>query len=500
MIKNFVIIGGGTAGWIVAHSLRSFVPEDTKITLLESPKIKTIGVGEGTTTHFWAFINRWCPYINESEFVAKTDATFKIGSRFEDWSGPGSLYFTPNDQIGHVKESMNYWPPSFDALRSYAVANGLSSNPSLQEYLLINDKSPFIQGQSAGHSYHFNADLAIEYFKSKAEAGNITHKLGTVENPLFNDDGTVKGLQLDDGSILDGDFFIDCTGFYRLMPKALGVKFESWKDWIFVDRAINFPIPIKEDEKIPVSTLSKALDSGWLWKVPTYSRYGSGYIYSSDFVTTDQAFDRLEKDFGAKDYIQEVKFDTGALEKGWVKNVMFSGLCAGFVEPMEATSLHSSLCNMLVFFKDYFKPDMDVNDQSLQDRYNNLYWKPYWHSVRDWILLHYLGGRTDSEFWRAVKNIKLPDSLDSLIKLWKYRMPRIIESSSDTVWQHTLTFGVAYGLGILKPEVAQAELDYYDLNNVGKELYSQYRALAVSLYKHNSDHREHLDRIRMCYK
>jgi hypothetical protein len=500
MINRFVIIGGGTAGWIIAHSLRAFVPKNTKITLLESPKIKTIGVGEGTTTHFWAFINRWCPYLNETEFVAKTDATFKIGSRFEDWSGPGSLYFTPNDQIGHVRESMNYWPPSFDAMRTYAVAKGLSTNPSLQEYLLVNGMSPYINGRSAGHSYHFNAELAIEYFKSKKEAGNIDHVLGTVESPKINEAGFVEGLTLDDGRFIDGDFFIDCTGFYRLLPKALDVKFESWKDWIFVDRAINFPIPIKENEKIPSWTLSKALPSGWLWKVPTFSRYGSGYIYSSDFISTDQAFDTLAKDYGATQYLQEIKFETGALEKGWVKNVMFSGLCAGFVEPMEATSLHSSLCNLLVFMKDYFRPDMDLNDDSLRDRYNNGYWKPYWTSVRDWILLHYLGGRQDSDFWLTIKHMKLPDSLDSLVNLWKYRMPRIIESSSDTVWQHTLTFGVAYGLGLLDPKIAKAELEYYDLYGMGEELYSQYKNIALELYKDKTDHRTDLERIRKCLK
>jgi hypothetical protein len=151
---------------------------------------------------------------------------------------------------------------------------------------------------------------------------------------------------------------------------------------------------------------------------------------------------------------------------------------------------------MLVFFKDYFKPDMNLLDQNLQKRYNEGYWSPYWESVRDWIVLHYLGGRTDSEFWRAVNDMKLPDTLDSLVDLWKYRLPRIVESDSSKVWQHTLTFGVAYGLGILKKETAQAELDYYDLNQVGRELYAQYKQLALVPYKHSKDHRQHLDEIR----
>jgi len=496
MIKEFVVIGGGTAGWIIAHSIRAFVPKDIKITLLESPKIATVGVGEGTTTHFWAFLNRWTSYLNENDFIRETDATFKIGSRFEDWSGKGSLYITPNDRIGHVRESNDYWPPTFDAMRAYSVANGLTSNPTIQEFLMLNDKSPYIMNESAGHSYHFNADLAIKYFKSKAQAGNINHVIGTVSEPVFDEHGILKHLKLDDGRYVGGDFFFDCTGFYRLLPKALDVKFNSWKDYIFVNRAINFPIEIKPDEKIPCHTLSKALDSGWMWKVPTYSRYGSGYIFSNDFMSTEQAFDVLAKDYGATKYLQEIKFETGALEKGWVGNVMFSGLCAGFVEPMEATSLHSSLCNMLVFFKDYFKPDMDLLDQNLQKRYNEGYWSPYWESVRDWIVLHYLGGRTDSEYWRADNDMKLPDTLDSLVDLWKYRLPRIIESDSNKVWQHTLTFGVAYGLGILKKETAQAELDYYDLNQIGRELYSKYKQLALMPYKHSKDHRQHLDEIR----
>lgn len=497
MIKNITVIGGGTAGWIIAYSIRGFVPPETTITLLESPKIATVGVGEGTTTHFWAFLNRWCSeFMNEEEFIRETDATFKIGSRFEDWRAPGSLYFTPNDNLGHVLDSSNYWPPSFDAMRTYAVANGLTSNPTIQEFLMVNGKSPYINGQSAGHSYHFNADLAIKYFKSKAQAGRINHVYGTVTEPVFKENGLLDYLKLDDGTTMGGDLFVDCTGFYRLMPRTMGVKFIPWKDWIIVDRAINFPIEIKEGEPIPTHTLSKALKSGWMWKVPTYSRYGSGYIFSSEFMTTDQAFDALQKDYGADRYLQEIKYETGALEKGWVGNVMFSGLCAGFVEPMEATSLHSSLCNMLVFFKDYFKPTMDLTDQNLQRRYNEGYWRPYWDSVRDWIILHYLGGREDSEFWKYIKHMPLPDSLQSVVDLWKYRMPRIIESDNSKIWQHTLTFGVAYGLGILNPKVAQAELEYYGLEQVGRELYNKYSNLAKAAYRHNRSHREHLDEIR----
>lgn len=496
MIKDITVIGGGTAGWIIAYSLRAFLPPDTKIRILESPKIATVGVGEGTTTHFWAFINRWCPFISEEEFIRETDSTFKIGSRFENWSGKGSLYFTPNDNIGHVYESSNYWPPSFDAMRTYAVAKGLTTNPSIQEYLLVNDKSPYINGNSAGHSYHFNADLAIKYFKSKATQGRVDHMYGTVTNPVFKENGLVDHLVLDDGTTVKSDFYIDCTGFYRLMPRALGVKFKSWKDYIFVDRAINFPIPIKPEEKIPVYTLSRAMDSGWMWKVPTFSRYGSGYIYSSDFITTDNAFEVLHKEYGANQYLQEIKFETGALEKGWVGNVMFSGLCAGFVEPMEATSLHSSLVNLLVFCKDYFRPEMDLTDQNLQNRFNKGYWEPYWDSVRDWILLHYLGGRTDTEYWRAVNNIKLPDSLQSMVDLWKHRMPRIIESDNSKIWQHTLTFGVAYGIGLLNPKIAQRELDYYDLEQIGRELYEKYDNLAKAAYRFNKDHRQHLEEIR----
>jgi len=497
MIKKIVIVGGGTAGWIVANCMQSFTLDDMEISLLESDKLPTVGVGEGTSSHFWAFLNRWCPWLNEAEFIRETNATFKIGSRFEDWTHPGSVYTTPNDNIGHPMESNNYWPPDFDAMRAYAVLHGLSTNPSIQSKLMDTLKSPYFSGQSTGHSYHFDAALALKYFHSKAEAANIKRIIGTVVDADVEESGLVKCLNLDDGRKIYADMFIDCTGFLRLFPKIFDIKFISWKEHILVDRAINFPIPIKENEKIPTHTLSKAMPNGWLWRVPTFTRYGSGYIYSSDHITTDQAFDTLQKDFGADRYLQEIKFDTGYLEKGWVNNVLFSGLCAGFVEPMEATSLHSSICNLLVFMKDYFRPDMDLLDTNLHKRYNENYWKPYWESVRDWILLHYMGGREDTEFWRTVKNMKLPDSLESKMQLWKFRLPRIIETSHmDQVWQHTLVYGVLDGLKLLDKNLAKKELAYYDLEHIGKEIYEKYNNLANKLYLGAKDHRRHLTEIR----
>jgi hypothetical protein len=497
MIKKFVVIGGGTAGWVMAHMLRSFTEEHTEISVLESSEIKTIGVGEGTSTFFWAFINRWCPYMNEDEFIRETNATFKLGTKFTDWTHKGSVYTTPNDNLGHVPQSNHYWPPDFDAMRAWAIANQRSTNPTVQELLIMNDKSPFVRGKSAGHSYHFQADKCIEYFQKKAKPGRINRIIGTVQDfDIAPNSNIVTKLKLSDGREIEADFIIDCTGFHRLIPKRLGVEFDSWKKWVLVDRAINFPIPVKHDEKLPAYTLSHALESGWLWRIPTYTRYGSGYIYSSEFITKDKAFEKLERDFGAIDYQLEVKFDSGALDKGWVGNVMFGGLCAGFIEPMEATSLHSTIVNLLVWLKDYYRPEMPLHGDVLQNRYNKYYWKPYWNSVRDWILLHYQGGRKDTEYWRAISEMELPDTLQSKLDMWKHRLPRVDDYNfAHEVWQHSLTIGVCQGLGIATPEIAKRELDYYDLHDFGKELWNEYNNMAAGVYIHSQDHKKLLDEI-----
>lgn len=497
MIKKFTVIGGGTAGWVMAHMLRAFTEDDTEITVLESEKIKTVGVGEGTSTFFWALINRWCPYMSEDEFIRETNGTFKLGTKFTDWRYKGSVYTTPNDNLGHVPQSNNYWPPAFDAMRAWAIANGKSTNPTIQELLIMNDKSPFVKGKSAGHSYHFQADKCIEYFRKKATPGRIQQVFGTVKDFKINNHNIVEKLILDDGREIESDFFVDCTGFHRLIPKRLGVEFDSWKKWVLVDRAINFPIPVKEDEKrMPAYTLSKALDSGWLWRIPTYTRYGSGYIYSSEFITKDDAFKTLEQNFGATGYELEVKFDSGALNKGWVGNVMFGGLCAGFIEPMEATSLHSTIVNLLVWLKDYYKPEIDLRSGKLQERFNKYYWQPYWNSVRDWILLHYMGGRTDTPYWRAISEMELPDSLQSKLDMWKTRLPRVDDYNfAHEVWQHSLTMGVCQGLGIATPEIAKRELDYYDLHKFGEELWNEYNNMATGVFRFNQDHKELLDEI-----
>lgn len=497
MISKIIVIGGGTAGWLVANLVRSFAHPSVSIGLVESPKIPTVGVGEGTTNHFWFALNYWCPWLKENEFIRETNATFKLGSRFEDWTRVGSHYTTPNDAIGHPIECENCFPPSFDAMRCYAVANGLSVNPSIQDLLIDNSRSPYIHGKSNGHGFHFDAALALKFFQERASLANIQHIVGTVASVKQDESGKVLSLIFDDGGELDGDMFIDCTGFLRLLPKLLNVKFNSWKDYILVDRAINFPVPIKENESIPSYTLAKAMDSGWLWRIPTYERYGSGYIYGSSFLSTDQAFETLKQQYGIESYIQEIKFETGALEQGWKHNVLFSGLCAGFIEPMESTSLHSSICNLVVFLKEYFRTDMDMMNVNLQNRYNELYWKPYWESVRDWILLHYQTGRNDTEFWRAANNVKRPDSLQSKMELWKYRMPRVIETlNPNLIWQHSLVYSVCSGLNLLDKKVAQKELDYYNQESFGKQLYAKYSSYAKEQYKGSRDHRQHLKEIR----
>jgi tryptophan halogenase len=497
MNPKFVIIGGGTAGWLVANIIRSFVKPETRITLVESPKIPTVGVGEGTTNHFWFALNYWCPWLKENEFIRETNATFKLGSRFEDWTHEGSWYTTPNDAIGHPPECDTEFPPSFDSMRAYAVANELSVNPSIQDLLINNSRAPYIYGKSNGHGFHFDAYLALKFFHKRAKIADIEHVIGTVKSVNRQEDGKVLSLVFDDDKTLEGDIFVDCTGFLRLLPKILNVKFNSWKDYILVDRAINFPIPIKDNEDIPSYTLAKAMDSGWLWRIPTYERYGSGYIFSSSFLNTDQAFDVLKQKYGIESYIQEIKFETGALESGWSHNVLFSGLCAGFIEPMESTSLHSSICNLVVFLKEFYRPDMNMMDTNLQHRYNDLYWKPYWESVRDWIVLHYQTGRNDTEFWRAANAVQKPDSLKSKLELWEYRMPRVIETSNkDQIWQHSLVYSVANGLNLLNKEVAQKELDYYGLNLFGKKVYEKYSSFAKEQYKGSRNHREVLKEIR----
>lgn len=493
MIKNILVIGGGTSGWIVANMIRSFT--DVNISLLKSPKISTIGVGEGTTTFFSMLLNKWCPWLNECEFIKKTNATFKIGSKFEDWTSIGSTYTTPSDSLGMPPESDDYWPPTFDLLRTYAVANNLSTNPTIEELLLNENRSPYINGSSFGHAYHFDADLAIKYFEEKSEDAGINIITGTVSDIILDNFGLIKNLILDDGSNIQYDFYIDCTGFIRLFAKKLNNQFISWKDSIIVDRAINFPIKMHQNEKIPTYTLAKAKKNGWMWKVPTYQRYGSGYIYSSSVNSIDDVMEEL-KELSIENYIQEIKFESGYLEKGWIGNCIFSGLCAGFVEPMEATSLHSSMCNLWVFLKDYFKPNMNLLDQNLQNRYNTLYWTPYWESVRDWIILHYLGNRSDSSFWKSMKEIYIPESLQSLLDLWKTRMPRITETDSSKIWQHSLIFGVTKGLNILDSNVAQKELEYYQMESDGEELYNIYRKKSIELFKYSVDHRLHLNYIR----
>ena len=419
-IKKIVVLGGGTSGWVAASILANqFRREVLEVELVESEDIGTIGVGESTIPPFVGLINNLG--IDEKDFIKKTHASFKLGISFPDWTNVGESYFHPFGNIGvrfGVHEFYQAWLK--------AKAKGHSS--SLQDFAPCsvmakhNKFFPPHQAQNtpiAGASYalHVDASLVAKYLRNYAEERGVTRTEGMVTEVRQKEDGGIASLVLKSGKEIQGDFFIDCTGFYALLiEKTLGVKFESWLNYLPCDRAIAVQTE-NTGAAIPY-TISTARESGWSWRIPLQHRTGNGYVYSSKFCSDDEARGKL-LGFVDGELITEptlIPFRAGVRESIWHKNCLSLGLSSGFIEPLEATAIHVVQRGMDLFLKYY--PGMDCARSQI-DEYNRRMRMDY-EEIRDFIVLHYcLTEREDTPFWQHCKTMDIPPSLAERIELFK---------------------------------------------------------------------------------
>jgi len=343
-LKNIVIVGGGSAGWMTAAALSSLLnPKNIKITLIESDKIGTVGVGEATIPdmlNFNAMLG-----IDEADFLKATNGTFKLGIEFIDWGRKGESYFHPFGNIGVDMQGIDfhqYW------LHSKAGGN---ASP-LQDYSIcavagahnkfaLPDPNPRSVLSHLRYAYHIDATLYAKYLRGYAEKRGINRLEGKVEDvQLDPETGNISSLKLENGNTIEGDFFFDCTGFRALLTeKALNVPFSDWSHWLPCDSAQT----IASERVGPLLPYTKATakSAGWQWRIPTQHRTGNGHIYSSRYMKDDEAIDILMEGLDSKPLGEprKISFQTGCRETLWNKNCIAIGLSAGFLEPLESTSL-----------------------------------------------------------------------------------------------------------------------------------------------------------------
>lgn len=436
---KITILGGGTAGWMAANIFaKKWAREKVEITLIESPDVEIIGVGEGSTPQLKRFFHMID--IAESEWMPRCNATYKVNIRFDDWSPQSGI----NSYRHPFTSQIDVFTSRAFMINTRTRRLGLDSHVSPEDFLLNGvlakqgkgpitpENFPFVME----YGYHFDSHLLGQYLTEVGRNRGVTFQKKHIVDVVKKDNGDIQALVSRDGENLSADFFVDCTGFASLlMRKTLGVSFNSYQSNLFNDSAVVLPTPISQT--IPVETVSTALSSGWCWKIPLTNRFGNGYVYSSDFISADAAEIELRKQLGlleSNEQARHLKMQVGQLEKHWSHNCIGIGLSQGFIEPLEATALHLIQLSIELFVVNFEKGNFS---NSYRDDYNTEIMYRF-ERVRDYIVAHYkLNTRDDTEYWRANRNnTHLSESLKHILNVWYKREDLHMEIERQNLNSH----------------------------------------------------------------
>lgn len=420
-IKKIVIVGGGSAGWMTAAALSSLLnPEDVTITLIESDKIGTIGVGEATIPDITNF-NRMLG-IPQDAFMKATNATFKLGIEFKNWGRKGDQYFHPFGSHGADMQGIDFhqfWMHSKLGGNTNTIENySLCAVAGKENKFTLPEQNPKSVLSQMNYAYHFDASLYAQLLRRYAEERGVKRIEGKVEDiSLFAETGHIKDLMLEGDEIISGDMFFDCTGFRALlMRQKLGVSFTDWSHWLPCDSAQ--AIACEQNGPLLPYTKATAKSAGWQWRIPTQHRTGNGHIYSSQYMSDDEANSVLNDDLDGAPMgeARQLRFTTGRLDSFWHKNCIGIGLSTGFLEPLESTSIYliqEGISRFITLFPNKSMPAVIVNEY-------NRHMRQEFEQVRDFIILHYVATeRDDSPFWNYCRNMSVPDSLQYKLNLFK---------------------------------------------------------------------------------
>jgi tryptophan halogenase len=436
--KRVLIVGGGSAGWTAAAYLNAALNvgdrKVAEVSLVESPDVPRIGVGEATVPN----INRTLAVIgiDELEFMKGVDATFKASIRFANWlDNRGEFYHHPFSRFGAGlrDDAGRRWLMSD---RSVPFMNTMSAQPVLCEMGLA--PKVFDQpnlGIPVGYAFHMNALKYADYLRDFTTPRGVSHQLEHIVDVELAENGDIAALMTRSGKRLEADLFIDCTGFSAvLIEKALGVEWIDFSPWLLCDRALVMPVPyeVHYPGLVRPHTMSTALSAGWVWDIPLQNRRGVGYVHSSAFISEDDAERELRAYEGAhaKDLESRlVYFKVGMRERSWFRNCVAMGLAGGFLEPLESTGLYlNEIAAELLAEHFPYGDDMEP----LAFRFNRMM-KNRYYEILDFINMHYcLTRRTDTEFWREVgRPERTNDRLRAKLDYWRIKPP----SASDFVDQ-----------------------------------------------------------------
>ncbi|WP_420008345.1 tryptophan halogenase family protein [Xanthomonas sacchari] len=469
-LRNLVIVGGGTAGWMAAAALARVLGPDYRITLIESEQIGIVGVGEATVPHIKAFNNLLG--INEAEFVRHTQGSFKLGIEFADWQRPGKSYVHGfGTEIGHplgLLPFQQYWFKQALAGKARPLgAYTLNTVAAKRDRFMTSatDVPPNSPLANIAYAYHFDAALYAGFLRRYAEQRGVTRREGIVEEvQLHPESGDVRAVRLASGETIAGDLFIDCSGFRGLLiEQALHTGYHDFSHWLPCDRALAVPCA-KVGPPTPY-TRATARAAGWQWRIPLQHRTGNGYVYCSAHISDDEAAATLlaNLDGPALADPRPLRFVTGRRKQVWNRNVIALGLASGFMEPLESTSIHlvqSGISKLLELF-----PREGISPVLVR-RYNDRIAFEF-DRIRDFLLLHYHATeRDDSAFWRHCRSMPITPELQETLEL--FRDSGRFYRNGDEMFAEISWVQVMVGQGILPrayhplvDQVPQADLERF---------------------------------------
>ncbi|GAA0315458.1 tryptophan 7-halogenase [Sphingomonas oligophenolica] len=469
-IRKIVIVGGGTAGWMAAATFAKLLSTDyTEITLIESDQIGIIGVGEATIPQM-AIFNRMLG-IDEDEFLRETQGSFKLGIEFVDWGRLGRKYFHPFGKFGVDMAGVSF--------HAHWLRAHLAGDPRpIEEYslqALAGEQAKFMRSIDNGknsplseiaYAYHFDTSLYGPYLRRYSEARGVVRREGKiVDVALRGTDGFIEAVTLENGTRIDGELFIDCSGFRGLLiEQALGGGYDDWSHWLPCNRAV--AVPCAHGSHFSPYTRSTAHSAGWQWRIPLQHRIGNGHVFSTDYMSEDEATAILLANLDGEALAEPrtVPFKSGHRKRMWIKNCVALGLASGFMEPLESTSIwlvQSGLARLMGMF-----PDRSFAPGTIE-RYNRILLNEYCQ-IRDFIILHYHATeRDDSPFWDYCRTMAIPERLSEKMRCFE-EYGRTFRDD-DELFNETSWFAVMNGqcmkpathdpvADVLSPDLLQARL------------------------------------------
>ena len=493
-IAKLVIVGGGTAGWMSAALLGRTFGRTLDITLVESDDIATVGVGEATIPPILVY--NQALGIDEAEFLRETRGTIKLGIEFENWGHLGHRYMHAFGDVGHYQGLSPF-------VHYYLRARAAGLADSLGEYSLGEraaragrfghlPRIPNTPLAGLNYAFHFDAGLYARYLRRIAEGHGVKRQEGRIVS-VERDGGTghVTSVTLADGTQVEGELFLDCSGFRALLiGDALGVGYQDWTHWLPADRA--WAVPTENVGEPRPYTQSIAHQAGWQWRIPLQHRTGNGHVFSSAFTSEEEARDVLLANLEGKPIAEPrlIKFTTGRRDTFWEKNVVAIGLSSGFLEPLESTSIHliqSGIQKLLALF-----PDRDFGALE-RDEYNRQM-REVFEDVRDFIILHYKASRReDSAFWRYCRDMEVPATLQSKLALWgaKGRLFREGRELFGTPSWVAVLLGQGFPTSAVEPIAGAPEAAWVD--DVLSKMHASYAHFAAHMPTHGEYVRANCD-------